>query len=134
MGGNALEAVIGAVYLDRGYGCCRRFIEQKIVKSYIDIYSLSKKVINFKSKLLEWCQKNRLDLTYALISTSYDSDGCTVFHSSVAVGGIDAGKGKGYTKKESQQEAAREALSRIGSSEAFREKLLATAAEAAASK
>ena len=99
MGGNALEAVIGAVYLDRGYGCCRRFIEQKIVKSYIDIYSLSKKVINFKSKLLEWCQKNRLDLTYALISTSYDSDGCTVFHSSVAVGGIDAGKGKGYTKK-----------------------------------
>ena len=91
-------------------------------------------MINFKSKLLEWCQKNRLDLTYALISTSYDSDGCTVFHSSVAVGGIDAGKGKGYTKKESQQEAAREALSRIGSSEAFREKLLATAAEAAASK
>ena len=128
------SGLAGAVYLDRGYGCCRRFIEQKIVKSYIDIYSLSKKVINFKSKLLEWCQKNRLDLTYALISTSYDSDGCTVFHSSVAVGGIDAGKGKGYTKKESQQEAAREALSRIGSSEAFREKLLATAAEAAASK
>lgn len=134
MGGNALEAVIGAVYLDRGYRCCRRFVEKKIVNSYIDIRSLSRKVINFKSKLLEWCQKHKLELVYELVSTSTDSEGCTVFHSSVAVGGIEAGKGKGYTKKESQQEAAREALSRIGSSEAFREKLLATAAEVAVAK
>ena len=134
MGGNALEAVIGAVYLDRGYGCCRRFVEEKIVNSYIDICSLSRKVINFKSKLLEWCQKHKLELVYELVSTSTDSEGCTVFHSSVAVGGIEAGKGKGYTKKESQQEAAREALSRIGRSETFREKLLAMAAEVAVAK
>ena len=130
MGGNAMEAVIGAAYLDGGYARCYRFVEEKLVRPYIDVHSLARKVVNFKSKLLEWCQKNKLQLSYGLVSTGQDAEGCMVFSSSVIVGGISVGNGRGYTKKESQQEAAREALLRIGRSEKLRRKLLATAAGA----
>ncbi|MDR0427679.1 MAG: ribonuclease III, partial [Dysgonamonadaceae bacterium] len=55
--GNALEAFIGAIYLDRGYQKTHQFIETKIIRPYIDIEAVAKKEVNFKSKLLEWSQK-----------------------------------------------------------------------------
>lgn len=127
MGGNAVEALIGAVYLDRGYTCCRSFIEQRLIKPHINVNSLARKVINFKSKLLEWCQKNKIEINYELISSKRDSEGCEIFCSSVIIGGIEREQGKGYTKKESQQEASRKILIKINNSEEFRNSLLSSA-------
>ena len=127
MGGNAVEALIGAVYLDRGYSCCRSFIEQRLIKPHINVNSLARKVINFKSKLLEWCQKNKIEINYELISSKRDSEGCEIFCSSVIIGGIEREQGKGYTKKDSQQEASRKILIKINNSEEFRNSLLSSA-------
>lgn len=127
MGGNAVEALIGAVYLDRGYSCCHSFIEQRLIKPHINVNSLARKVINFKSKLLEWCQKNKIEINYELISSKRDSEGCEIFCSSVIIGGIEREQGKGYTKKESQQEASRKILIKINNSEEFRNSLLSSA-------
>ena len=60
MYGNAFEAFIGAIYLDQGYERCKQFMEQKILKQYIDLDKMSRKEMNFKSKLIEWSQKNKM--------------------------------------------------------------------------
>ena len=60
--GNAFEALVGAVYLDRGYNACRRFVERRILEHLIDIDKIAYQEVNFKSRLLEWTQKHRLTL------------------------------------------------------------------------
>ncbi|PRP67535.1 ribonuclease III [Nonlabens agnitus] len=57
--GNLFEALVGAVYLDRGYVSCKKFICKKVVEPYVDIHKLEGKVISYKSLLIEWCQKNK---------------------------------------------------------------------------
>ena len=58
MGGNAFEALVGAVYLDRGYDACMRFMQKRILAQMINIDKVAYKEVNFKSKLIEWTQKN----------------------------------------------------------------------------
>ena len=113
MYGNAFEAFIGAIYLDRGYHYCYRFMEERIFKGYIDLDKMSRKEVNFKSKLIEWSQKNKVEVSFELIEQMTDKDMNPVFHTEVRVMGIPAGKGFGYSKKESQQNAAQTALRRI---------------------
>ena len=62
LAGNAFEALIGAIYLDRGYGHCKTFIRKKIMHRLIDIDKLAYQEVNFKSKLLEWSQKQKKNL------------------------------------------------------------------------
>lgn len=59
MYGNALEALIGAIYLDQGYDVCYKFIRDVMIEKYIDVDMLVRKEINFKSNLIEWSQKNK---------------------------------------------------------------------------
>lgn len=113
MYGNAFEALIGAIYLDRGYGRCRRFIEQKILRIYIDLDKMSRTEVNFKSKLIEWSQKNKLQVSFELIEQLFDKENNPVFHTEVRIEGLPVSKGRGYSKKESQQNAAQEALKKI---------------------
>ena len=113
MGGNAFEALIGALYLDQGYRACKKFMEERIINQYLDLEKISRKEVNFKSKLIEWSQKNKFEITFKLINQAVDEDQNPVFNTQILVENIPAGSGKGYSKKESQQEAAQETLLKI---------------------
>ena len=124
MCGNAFEALVGAIYLDRGYRACKHFMEHRIIGPYINLEKISRKEVNFKSKLIEWSQKNRVELTFELITQSHDQCFSPTFESEVLIEGIPAGRGIGYSKKESQQRAAHESMGKIKDS-VFMESVLA---------
>lgn len=125
MYGNAFEAFIGAIYLDQGYDRCMEFMVKKIFKNYIDLDKMSRKEVNFKSKLIEWSQKNKMKVSFELIEQFLDADYNPMFHTEVHVEGISAGTGTGYSKKESQQNAAQMALKKIKSDDAFKAEIQA---------
>lgn len=110
MCGNAFEALIGAIYLDRGYDCCMQFMLHRILDKYVSVDSMAYKEVNFKSKLIEWTQKNKVEISFELLEQGSENDGTPTFSSQVFLQGIQCGSGKGYSKKESQQLAAKETL------------------------
>ncbi len=110
MYGNAFEAFIGAIYMDRGYERCKKFLEEKIISRYIDLDTLSRKEVNFKSKLIEWSQKNKMEVSFELIKQFLDQDSNPVFQTEVLIENVSTGTGVGYSKKESQQNASEMAL------------------------
>ena len=109
MYGNAFEAFIGAIYLDQGYERCKQFMEQRIINRYIDLDSISRKEVNFKSKLIEWSQKNKMEVSFELIEQFLDHDCNPVFQTEIRI----EGTGTGYSKKESQQNAAQMAVKKV---------------------
>jgi ribonuclease-3 len=111
--GNAFEALVGAIYLDRGYYACLQFFEKQILGRYIDIDKLAFKEVNFKSKLLEWTQKNRVRLDYRMLKQNKDDSGSPVFSYQVMLEGVEGEIGTGFSKKESQQLASKETLQRL---------------------
>ncbi len=113
LNGNAFEAIVGAVYEDYGYEYCKRFMERRILKTLLNIDKIAYKEMNFKSKLLEWCQKNRLRSEFELQEEGKEGASSPTFVSCVVIEGVDCGHGKGYTKKESQQIAAKDALQKL---------------------
>ena len=125
MGGNAFEALVGAIYLDRGYEYCKYFMEHHIIGQYLNLEKLSRKEVNFKSKLIEWTQKNKVVIAFELVSQTLDEFNSPVFETEILIEGIPACKGKGYSKKESQQIAAHETLNKIKKDSAFLERIFA---------
>lgn len=119
MYGNALEALIGAIYLDQGYDVCYRFIENVIIKKYINLDTIAKKEVNFKSSLIEWSQKNKLEIKFDLIESFTDNDGNPVFQTGIVLADVQIGVGIGYSKKESQQNAAKMAIKKLRSDKEF---------------
>ncbi len=111
--GNALEALIGAIYLDRGYSYCKWFFENRIINRYIDLEKLARKEVNFKSKLVEWSQKNKIEVSFELIEQFFDKHNNPMFQTEVLISGISCGYGVGYSKKESQQKASEMAIKKI---------------------
>ncbi len=117
--GNAFEALIGAIYLDQGYEKCKLFIEQKVVKEFIDLEKIAMKEVNFKSKLIEWGQKKKIIVEFELIEQNGELTNMPVFQTKIIIGGIAVGFGEGNSKKESQQKAAKVALKKIKSEPGF---------------
>jgi ribonuclease-3 len=116
--GDAFEALIGAIYLDQGYQKTRVFIEDQIFKKYIDLEEVVTIETNFKSKLIEWAQKNKKDVYFDTQEDGIDKSlRLPLFISEVEVEEVKMGKGIGTSKKEAQQKAAREALMRINKKE-----------------
>lgn len=113
MYGNALEALVGAIYIDQGYDVCYEFVRDVIIKKNLNIDKVAKEMVNFKSSLIEWGQKHKLEVSFFLLESFSDHEGNQFFQSEVRLLGRQIGVGTGYSKKESQQTAAKEALEKL---------------------
>ena len=119
--GDTLEAMMGAVYLDKGYDFSNRLFINGILRKYVDLDDMSEQETDFKSRLIEWSQKNKMEVSFELIEQFLDRDYNPMFHTEVRIESLSAGTGTGYSKKESQQNAAQMALKKIKNDEAFKE-------------
>jgi ribonuclease III len=112
--GNALEALIGAVYLDKGFPKTRVFILQQIIRPYIDIEHLESTDTNYKNQLLSWAQKIGHSLTFETVEEKTEGSR-KIFTVGVILNGDVVATGNGYNKKEAGQVAAQKALVILGS-------------------
>lgn len=125
MGGNAFEALVGAIYLDRGYDACMRFMKKRILSEMVNIDKVAYREVNFKSKLIEWSQKNRVMLEFKIIEQKKDEQGSPMFRYAVEIEGIAGCEGTGYSKKESQQMASKLTLARLRKEPQFIDEIFA---------
>ena len=108
--GDALEAIVGAVYLDRGYTQCQQFVFDKIITPHINLNKVAKKDTNYKSLLIEWGQKQKKSINFITEEQHVSNGSAPVFMALAAIDNDPVGEGKGFSKKEAQQNAARQAL------------------------
>ena len=108
--GDTFEALIGAIYLDKGYRRCKRYVLHKVIKKFVDIADLEKNETNYKSLLIEWAHKNRKEVTFYTDIEPYDP---TRFISFVGIADTLFGSGTGGSKKEAEQNAALETLQEL---------------------
>jgi ribonuclease-3 len=109
MHGDAMEALVAAVFLDHGFVKCKEFILQKLVVPHCDLDTIVEQNINFKSQLIEWAQRNNKKISFDIV----DEKGASHYREFVAEVRIDgemAGTGKGLSKKKAEQAAAEKAL------------------------
>ncbi|HNP20351.1 MAG TPA: ribonuclease III [Fulvivirga sp.] len=111
--GDTLEAFIGAVYLDRGYEFCKAFILEKLVIPHYNLQMIVDSTINFKSKLIEWTQRENKELQFEIISVK-DEKHHKEFVAEVLIDNKAMGKGFGYNKKKAEQDAAQKTLVLLG--------------------
>lgn len=103
--GDAFEAMMGAIYLDQGYNFVNRLLINDIYYHFLSLDELTESETDFKSRLIEWCQKSHHAVHFRTGSKG-GSGGRTCFTSTVVIDGIDAGHGTGESKKEAEQNAA----------------------------
>lgn len=109
MMGNALEALVGAIYIEFGYDKTSEYVIKKILMNYLDIHMLELKDDNFKSILLEWCQKNNKEVNFKVINKS-KFDKRDYFNVGVFINGEEIALGEDFSKKSAEQKAANFAL------------------------
>lgn len=103
--GDAFEALVGAVYLDKGYNFTKDFLTQRIIKPHIDIHTLELTETNFKSKLIEWCQRHSKDISFELIPNE-EGENSKLFTIQVLIDGEPMSSGIDYSKKNAEKFAA----------------------------
>lgn len=113
IGGNALEALVGALYLDGGYALASKFILKKIVAPHLDIAEVESEHFNYKSKLLEFAQRSGQRLEYKTIDHIKHARH-TRFKVAVYLNGEEMGRGEDNNKKDAEKNAAKEAYARLG--------------------
>lgn len=112
--GNIFEALVGAIYLDKGFKACEKFIQKRVVKPYVDIEKLEGKITSYKSLLIEWCQKNKKKFDFIV----YDDTGNdTVKHFAVKLKIEDtiAAKARAPSKKKAEERASKRAYYKLQS-------------------
>ena len=106
--GNVFEALVGAIYMDRGYRYCQKFIQEKVVNPYVDIEQLEGKVISYKSLVIEWCQKKKKPFDYEI----YDDTGKDAqkhFAVKLTIGDQIIAKARATSKKKAEEKASKRA-------------------------
>jgi ribonuclease III len=112
--GDALEAIIGAIYLDRGYNEAKNFILHKVLDTHINLDTLCETEMDFKSRIIEWGQKNKKDINFSCQEQLNGDNKTPVFISHLLIFDDIVGMGMGKSKKEAEQNAARQAIHMIG--------------------
>ncbi len=110
--GNTLEALIGAVYLDKGYKKTRAFILHRILHPFVDIPSLEQEELNHKNKLYSWANKNGHQLEFEL-QDEHPEGGRRLFTIITVIDGKKMGSGQAYSKKDAGQIAAQATLEKL---------------------
>ncbi len=111
--GNAVEALVGAVYLEKGYPGTKKFVVNKILRGYVDVHELESFDDNYKSQLLEWCQKNGQTVSYKLLAR-YKFEKRDRFKVAVLVNGERLATADDFNKKSAEQTASEKAMVALG--------------------
>jgi len=110
--GDTFEAMIGAIYLDKGYNFTRNFLISRIIKPHIDIHTLELTETNFKSKLIEWCQRHGKDVSFEVIAND-EGENSKLFTIQISVDGESCAIGRDYNKKNAEKLAAEKACEHL---------------------
>lgn len=104
--GNIFEALIGAIYLDKGYNICERFIYRNVIVPHVDIEKLEGKITSYKGLIIEWCQKQKKKYKFE----TYEDTGNEIikhFSVKVSIDGVQVAKGRATSKKKAEELAAK---------------------------
>jgi ribonuclease-3 len=104
--GNAFEALVGAIYVDKGYEKTKNFIINRILDPYIDFTELEHRETDYKSRIIEWAQKSRNQISFESQEEYGSTDHAPTFLSRVIISNQIMGEGRGSSKKEAEQNAA----------------------------
>ena len=111
--GNAVEALVGAIYLESGYHGTKRFVVRKMLRNYVNVHELESFDDNYKSQLLEWCQKNGQTVNYKLLAR-YKFEKRDRFKVAVMVNGKKVATADDFNKKSAEQTASEKAMQVLG--------------------
>lgn len=111
--GNTLEALIGAVFLDKGYNKTQKWVENYIILPHLFINELENIEINIKNKLYGWASKNGKSVEFATLNESLDK-GRRLFTIAATVDGQIIAQAKGFNKKDASHLAAQMAVEKLG--------------------
>lgn len=106
--GNVFEALVGAIYLDRGYNYCEKFIHNRVIGPYVDIEQLEGKVISYKSLVIEWCQKQKKAFNYNVYEDT-GNDSLKHFAVKLSIGNNVVAKARATSKKKAEERASKRA-------------------------
>jgi ribonuclease III len=106
--GNIFESLVGAIYLDRGYEYCEKFIQKRVIIPYVDITRLEGKVISYKSLVIEWCQKEKRQFHYDIFEDN-GIDGERLFGVKLSIDDKVIAKARATSKKKAEEKASQRA-------------------------
>lgn len=106
--GNLFEALVGAIYLDKGFKCCKNFIQYKVIQDYVDMNKLDGKVISYKSLLIEWCQKEKRPFNFEVYEDTGKED-AKHFAVKLWISDEVVSKARSTAKKKAEEKAAKRA-------------------------
>lgn len=122
--GDALEAMIGAIYLDKGYDYVNRLVINDILGKNLDLNKITQIETDFKSRLIEWCQKHKLKVVFDTTPSDHYNDHAPSFVCRINVAKEQLGSGEGLSKKEAEQMAARESMTVLKKDKELKERLI----------
>lgn len=106
--GNLFEALVGAIYMDKGYKACQKFIHKKVIANYLDIKRLEGKIMSYKSFLIEWCQKQKKEFHF-ISCKDLGKEETKHFAVELEIAGIVIAKARSTSKKKAEEKAAKRA-------------------------
>jgi ribonuclease-3 len=106
--GNLLEALIGAVFLDKGYAVCEKFIYKRVITPHVDINELEGKVISYKGLIIEWCQKEKKKIDFES-QKDVGKDILKHFSVKLLIEGKTIAKARATSKKKAEEKVSKRA-------------------------
>ena len=104
--GNIFEALVGAIYLDRGYRYCKKFIYKNVIIPYVDIAKLEGKITSYKGLIIEWCQKQKKQYLFDVYEDS-GNENIKHFSVKISIDDVMVAKGRATSKKKAEEQASK---------------------------